>query len=904
MDPQRRRQIETLFDEALERPSLERDAWLSRECAADPGLLAEVEALLAAHGLAERIFEPRPPAGADAPERIGPYRLVRELGRGGMGRVYLAERDDGQYRSRVALKLIRGGADDGQLRERLVAERQILAALGHPNIARLLDGGVADDGRPYLVMEYVDGLPITTHADRHRLGIEERLRLFADVCSAVQHAHQNLVIHRDLKPGNILVTPAGQVKLLDFGIAKLLNPTLGAASAPVTRTEFRVMTPEYASPEQVRGDAITTSSDLYSLGVLLYELLAGHPPYRLAGRSSVEALDLVCHRDPERPSTRVGREERVARPDGTTEEVTPRTVAEARGLPPERLRRRLRGDLDGIVMMALRKEPARRYRSADLLRRDVEQYLAGRPVEAHRGSRRYRAGKFVRRHRVEVAAAALVLAGVLGGAGVAGWQARIAGDERDRAELSRLHAELALGQSEEVTRFLLGMFEAANLDPAAGGEEVTARDLLSRGAARADDLTEQPEVQARMLDVIGRMYHQLGEYDEARRSLRRAVQIRRRALGPGSLELAATLVHLSWVHRSLSEPEDARKLLAEALEIRRRVLQPDDPGIAELLHELGRVAGSSTEGEALYREALDMLQKTGADPDRQVALLMGLATFARRHGRFPDAVSSDREAVRRAQELLGPDHVRTGAAMIHLADQVRDIERDLAAAEHLYRRGLTVLSRHYGEQHLELLHGIGALAWLLAQRGNHEEAEQLYRRALAIRTAAAGPDHPQVGAYMNALAGGLELQGRLDEAEALSRQALELWVRVLGPGNRSVAAGLPRLASILARQGRFEEADQLYREALSIRIALGQGQTVVMAEARRLYGRALIARRRFPDAEEQLLESLAILERAFSDPDHPNTRDTRRALMELYAAWGKPDLVERHRVPPGVFVPY
>jgi serine/threonine-protein kinase len=359
--------LQDLFMQARAVQGEERERLLRGYLDSDPALVERVRSLLAADAepgimdaLAARLIPVSNLLQDVAPERVGPYRIVSELGRGGMGVVYLAERADGQFQQRVAIKLIASADADDPLHQRFLAERQILADLVHPNIARLLDGGLTDDGRPYLVLEYVDGLPITTYCECRQLDIRARLRLFADVCAAVQHAHRSLVIHRDLKPSNILVSSDARVHLLDFGIAKLLGPTIAAAQLPVTRAEWRVMTPEYASPEQVLGESLTTASDIYSLGVLLYELMCGQAPYQLTTSSPAQIMAAVCEQDPERPSARA----------------------------PERLARALRGDLDGIVMMALRKEPDRRYASADMLRQDVERYLAGFPVSAHRGSRR------------------------------------------------------------------------------------------------------------------------------------------------------------------------------------------------------------------------------------------------------------------------------------------------------------------------------------------------------------------------------------------------------------------------------------------------------------------------------------------------------------------------------------
>jgi eukaryotic-like serine/threonine-protein kinase len=870
---ERRAQIEALFEAALEIPDPERPQWLEGECGDDAELMAEVQALLAAHEMADQLFgEARPSAGL----LLGPYRVLRELGRGGMGVVYLAERADGHFRRRVAIKLVGTTDNEDPVYQRFLAERQILAGLDHPNIARLLDGGISADGRPYLVMEYVDGLPITTYCERHRLTINHRLGLFMDVCDAVQHAHQNLVIHRDLKPSNIMVTAAGQVRLLDFGIAKLLNPTLSSVHSPDTRIDLRAMTPEYASPEQVRGEALTTASDIYSLGVLLYELLAGTRPYLLEASSAAETFSAVCERDPERPS---------------------------RAAATERVRRRLRGDLDSITMMALRKEPGRRYASADLLAQDLRRHMDGQAVIAHRGSRRYHLGKALRRHRAAATAAVVVFVSLVAGLGGAIWQAAVADAERHRADLARAEAEHALAQSEEVTNFLMGLFGSGSPVSGAVSAEVTARDLLRRGAARADELAEHPEVQARMLDVIGQMYRHLGHYDDARRLLERAIAIQREAHGPRSLELASSLIHLSWVHRSLGHRAEALALAEEALNIRRSVLPAGHPDVAEAIYQVGRVTADAGEAETLYREALALLQSADAYPERRVGLLQGLSTFARRGGRDEEALAADSQALALATQLFGRDDYRTGTAMIHLADHVRDLRGDFAEAERLYRQGMALISRRHGDGHTDLIHGLTSLASLKSRLGEHEAAEQLRRRALAIRVAATGRDNPLVAGELSGLAGALALQGRLDEAEALAREAVDIWSRELGPNHVSVAVGLARLADILEDQGRHEEADELFLGAIRIQVALEEDAIAPAAETRRAFGRVLTARRDYHAAEEQLLESLRLLE-GLRGPDHPNTQETKRALMELYQAWGDLEKAERHRVPAGRFIAY
>lgn len=893
MDRERWQKLQDLFAAARGLDAAGRERLLQEQARADPELAAQARSLLAADAqpgiidaLAPRFASITRMLDEHVPGRIGPYRIVGEVGRGGAGVVYLADRVDGAFQHRVAIKLIDTSDVDDPRHQRFVAERQILAGLIHPHIARLLDGGVTEEGRPYLVMEYVDGLPITTYCDEHRLEVPARLRLFAAVCAAVQHAHQNLVIHRDLKPSNILVSTDARVHLLDFGIAKLINPALAAAPSPLTRFDSRMMTPEYASPEQVRGEPLTTASDIYSLGVLLYELLCGRPPYRFTTGSPVEIATAVCEQDPERPSLR------VTRIDAPQDATGPEGAARLRGASAERLARLLDGDLDGVVLMAMRKEPSRRYASADMLRQDVERYLAGLPVLAHRGGRRYRMGKFLRRHRVESAAAAMVLAALLTGLSVAVVQGRRATRERDRAEQ-------ALAESNGVTNFLVGLFqtgESTDSPPA----QLSALDLLERGARRADELSTQPAVHARLLDVVGQMSFHLGRLDEAQRRLEQAVAIRRAALGNTSLDLADSLIHLSWVHRTRKNHDAARKLASEALDIRRRALPPDHPGIAEALYELGWIS-FGREQESLYRQALAILGDTPSTAEQRVMMLQALSTNFRRQGRFNEAVAADREAVDIAERVFGPDHHATGDAMIHLGDHVKDIEGDVAAAERLYRRGLELVARQFGDNSVRLLHGLNSLADLLGSRGS-EEAEHLYRRALAISRSATGPEHPRIAQQLHELAGELVRQGRLSEAETLARQALDLSIQTLGPRHQDVTASrMPLVAAILDLQRRYEEADQTYGKAFELAV---KPSNVVIGQMHRDYGLMLLHRGERGRAEQQLLESLAVLERAYQGAEHPNVQETKRALMNLYSQLGKLDLVERYRVPPGRFIPY
>ncbi len=587
--------IEAILDEVLELEPAARAEALERACAGDAVLRAQVERLLAADTDADQFLETpamvyaagivnAASAGMQADEqeqagdRIGPYSLIREIGHGGMGRVFLAKRADGQFEQLVALKLVRHGSFGGEILGRFLRERQILARLQHPNIARLLDGGVNADGRPYFAMEYVEGKAITAYCDGRSLDISRRLSLFALVCDAVQYAHQNLVVHRDLKPSNTMVTAEGQVKLLDFGIAKVLQPDesdeQNAAEPTLTRLGSGPMTPEYAAPEQVRGEPVTTATDVYALGALAYELLTGRGPHQLSRLTAAEVERAVTERDVARPSSAVGRGTLLAA-RGKDGEMALDAIATARGTDRRRLRRELRGDLDTIVMTALQKEPARRYASAGALLEDVRRYQSGLPIAARRDSVGYRTSKFVRRHAIGVTATALVLLSLVGGFIGMAWQARVASREAAKAR--------------EVSRFLSSLFEVA--DPArTNAADISALDLLNRGAMRIEtDLAGQPDVQAEMMLLVGRIYRDLGVYDRAQPLLDRALALRASADGPHSVAAAEAMTELARLWQAKGRPDEAERLQREVLAMRRDVRRADHADVGKTLRDLAAV---------------------------------------------------------------------------------------------------------------------------------------------------------------------------------------------------------------------------------------------------------------------------------------------------------------------------
>jgi eukaryotic-like serine/threonine-protein kinase len=865
----------------------------------------EVEELLAAHEMAGGILAADlgslargvEPAGRH--RRIGRYRVLREIGRGGMGVVYLAERDDGQFRRLVAIKLLRDGPDADELRTRFTAERHILAFLDHDNIAQLLDAGVTDGELPYLVMEYVDGLPITTYCDRHRLDLRARLLLFQEVCAAVHHAHRNLVIHRDLKPGNILVTDRGEVKLLDFGIAKLQNPGLGGVHFPVTRTQVRVMTPEYASPEQARGEGLSTASDLYSLGVVLYELLTGRRPFDFDSITHEEVARRLAEQEPERPSSAVFRAPADAEgPAGGDARATAVKAAAARDTTPERLRRALTGDLDAIVMMALRKESSRRYGSADLFAEDIHRWLEGLPVLAHRGSRRYYAGKFLRRHRAAAAAAAIVGTSVVSAAGIAFWQASLARGARDRAEAARSQAERALTESEAVTGFLVGLFEAS--DPQeSGGREVTAQDILRRGTARIEALSDRPLVQARVLEAVARVYQSLGQQNEARALFERAVANRRVELGADDPEVARTLALLADVIRLQGRYVEAEAKLKEALDIQERVLGPNDLDVAETLARLSGLAiyrGDLATAEALSRRSLAIRESNPSASDSlRVAGMVHLATVIQRVGEYDEAERYLRRGVAMMEKHYGADHPATSFPMRYLALELEGVGR-LDEAEGLLRRVLDIEGRASGgAARPNYAYAIEDLAVVRSLEGDHRTAAALFEQYIQLLRQVFGSDYDGVAEGLGALSEERLRLGELGAAEHAAREALVLARQDVGEDHQLYADLLARMAAVLQRQHRYTEAEASLRRAIDIRSRANGPGTRTVGLLRAQLGAFLLERRRFAEAEAELTAALSIVERSLLPETDERFQLLLTDLLDLYERWGRPEEAAPYR---------
>ena len=815
--------LEELFSRALELDSAELGTFLDKACGGEPGLREELEAMLVASSptaeleIERQLFDLslKVADGSLVGTQLGHYRLLREIGRGGMGEVYLAERDD-DYHQRVAVKVVGTGYLARDVVTRFRAERQILARLVHPSIAQLLDGGTSPDGRPYLVMQYIEGQSITRHCDEKRLGVDERLRLFCQVCTPVQFAHRNLVVHRDLKPSNILVTATGEVKLLDFGIAKLLDPTDEAATE--TRSEVRLMSPEHAAPEQVQGEAITTGTDVYALGLLLYELLTGRLPFRRHAADRRELERAICHRQPVMPSTVVtdGPSDGSGQEDAGVEER-----AAARSTVPSALRRRLSGDLDNIVLKALRKQPERRYGSSEQLAKDVQRHLSGELVQARRDTVGYRLSRFVRRHTWGVAAAATSLLLLVGFSAVTLVQSRAVATERNAAVAARSEAEQSREEAQEVTEFLVGLFEVS--DPrSALGETITARELLDRGAAQVDrELTNRPTVRARLLQVIGRVYSGLGLQSEATTRLEQALEVQQGLAGNHDLEVADTLAALAAIYRIDQDSDRDIELARSALELRRRHLDGGDPRIGLLESELAvslRKQGELGEADRLSANALASLRLSLA-PDNPGLL----------------SVMNNRAMILRARD----DH--EGAKVLYL--DVLELQR-----------------RVLGEDHPDVAITLNNLGFLLRTQEDWSAAERHYREALAISRRVQGDTHPLTRTVMTNLASVLDRLARFDEVESLLREGVIATRAAYPDSHWRIGASLRGLGVFFMNRQRYRDAEPVLREAMTIFETGISPVHTWTATARGTVGACLVGLGRELEASDLIAASLSVLE--------------------------------------------
>lgn len=873
--------IQQIFEEASQLPPDQRNEWLKDACRDDHTLYLQVESLLTTVGQQSGLLEGQIASYATSvatapPKQIGPYRVISEIGHGGMGAVYLAERADQQYERQVAIKIIRSfGAPQGELLRRFRVERQILASLQHPNIAQMLDGDVTDDGIPYLVMEYVNGVRIDEYCDKHAFSVRQRIELFQGVCAAVEHAHRNLVVHRDIKPGNILVDEDGTPKLLDFGIAKLLQSgdlSQDPAHTSLTAPAERPRTPDYASPEQINGGAITTSTDVYALGIVLYELLTGRHPFADL-RSQVRALEqATCEAEPPRPS--------AAASEWTSQ---------------------LKGDVDSIVLKAIRKEPEQRYASVEQLSQDLGRYLDGFPVVARRGTRRYRAGKFVRRHRFGVAAATtFILMLMTLGTALSLLAFRLA-REKTRSNLESLKARQAQQTAEAVNNFLQedvlaqasASHQASTGPNAKADPNLTVRTALDRAASSIEGkFTGEPLVEAGIRRTIGQAYSNLGLVPQAIQQWQRAAYLLQHFSGMENAETLDNARSLGDLYMRTGRYPEAQKMYVEVLERDRRVLGPQHPVTIGAMYSLGVLytrEGNYQQAESLLAEALQLeLLVAGEMDSDSVGLMRDLANlysdegkyeqaealFQRalkieyrmfgpdfndimitksylarlylREGRFTEAEQIASETLHSARRILGKSHSTT-ALLMSLVGNAYLNEGKYQRAQSLLDDTLAQYRRLYGDENPNTLTALSDVARVYEARSRYAEAEHVYRRALETRRRVSGEEHPSTLHLMGSLAGLYETEGKYRQEEALLVATSNAERRVLGKFHPETLRHLTKLGSVQLREGRYGEAEATLREAWDGYRA-ASSETWQRYNCESLLGRSLAAQKKYVEA--------------------------------------------------------
>ncbi len=803
-------------------------------------------------------------------DRIGPYRILHTLGSGGMGEVYLAERADAEFEHQVAIKAVHASSLRRGIQSRFKIERQILARLDHPNIAHLLDGGTLADGTAYIVMEYVDGVPIDTYCDANRLDINARLKLFQIVCEAVHYAHQNLIVHRDLKPSNILVTSAGVPKLLDFGIAKLLDEEgAGQHTVAMTHAGLRVLTPDHASPEQVRGEPITTSSDVYVLGVLLYKLLTGIGPFVIPSMRLTDIERAICETNPPLASHAIA-----------AEGVAASEALAARNTNVSRLRRTLQGDLDNVICKAMHKEPERRYGSSQQMANDIQRYLDGKPIIARRDTIPYRTMKFVRRHWLPVIASVSMFGIILAFATTMYVQSQRIAVERDRAAQAREHAESERARAEEVSAFLVELFKLS--DPAENrGNQVTARELLDSGAKRLQAaLQDQPGTKAALLATVGAVYDSLGQYHEAVPILQESLMLQRESHDRSHVD---TLIELGRAHANAGDMNAAEAPLDEALHRAQTDFGASSLETGRALWAMGRLRQQQSrfpDANDLYQRSLAIFESLDAPATDIASLLDDLAQVYGRQQQWALAKQTYERALDIDRRILGDDNPRV-ATHIHNLAVVAQSMGDLKKAESLYRDAIVRQERAYGGNHEETVRARGNYGLLLQREGRLEEAEPLLRSALAMSLDRYGPDNYNVAYNRVSLGLLLHDEGKLKEAENEYRQALTVYDKSLPPNHEYRASAQMHLARLLVDQGKPDEALTLSELALKTWAVTAPPSSPSTAQAHAIHAYALAHLGRSQEAIDELTTAVRILSDARGTED-ASVRRAQNWLKNLH----------------------
>ncbi len=903
--------IQKLFSRASELPPGERDIFLSTECGADETLRQEINELLIldsptatesrnlslpspiTHAVNRAIESTvRSRRGELEGTVVGAYRLTSVLGHGGAGTVYLGERADRQYSARVAVKVVANALFNDDVQRRFQGERQILANLNHPNIARLLDAGETKQGQPFLVMEYVHGEVIDKYCDNQKLNINQRLQLFIKVCQAVQYAHRNLVVHRDLKPGNILVTPDGTPKLLDFGIAKLLDENALAAlksgNSLYTRVNDRVLTPEYASPEQILGQTVTTTSDVYTLGIVLYEMMAGVRPYQVSTVSQLELERSICIIDPVKPSQMLARilaSKPLPMVGAVAKDDNPNvyrpapdinTISAARALSPKRLKQKLNGDIDAIVMRALRKEPEQRYSSVEQLIEDIQRYLDQEPVHARQGNWVYYSRRFMRRHALGVTMASVAATALVGFAVLMSIQAKRIAEQRDKATQESARAE-------SVSNFMQEVFTAA--DPyQSQDKQVTAKELLDKAAERiGNDLTQQPEVRARLLHAIGKAYGHQGQIDSAIKYLEDALTLQQTVSGKNSIKLASNLGDLGRAYFDKGNFTAADQALTEARTLLEKYHYEHSTEYLQTITDSGALENRLSHlhrAQEYYQKGLELTRQLyGNFHPETASMLMCLAQVMMWQSRYSDAEKFNREAVNIYHITLPNRH----------PDRVN---ADLSLGELLYHRGmmseaLSLVSRAlsdqisiFGNNNSQLINTYDALATIQVELHQYVAAEKSIREALFIAEKSLGPSNFITGIMHSSVANILLKLRKFNDAELEALASLKILQVTASPDHQYIASAEYLLAASLVGQHRVKEAEPMLRQNMA-RWIRAEAPAWRAARTESVLGVALTQLKKPKEAQQALTHAYQVLSTKDSGADMDTIAIAKKRVDEF-----------------------
>ncbi|MEJ2613786.1 MAG: serine/threonine-protein kinase [Ignavibacteriaceae bacterium] len=842
--------LKALFQKAIELSPEERKPFLEEQCRDNPELRKEIEALISAQGKSGGLLDitsiqsgeqdsPNDSSGLFVGMTIGKYKVEKKIGDGGMSVVYSAVRADEHFTRRVAIKFIKRGMDTEDIIKRFKIEQQTLAALNHPNIARIIDGGTTANGLPYFVMELIEGEPVDKYCMKEKLSITDKLKLFQNVCSAVQYAHQNLVIHRDIKPGNIFVTSDGTPKLLDFGIAKLLNSSEGQTN--LTRTGFRVMTLEYASPEQLKGVQITTSTDIYSLGVVLYELLTGSFPYKFNNTLPYEVERVICTTEPEKPSTAVRKT--IEKFHKGKNNILLSSGFENKNY--KKVRRRLAGDIDNIVLKAMQKEPYRRYSSVEQFSEDINRHLTGLPIIARRNSIGYRSKKFYERHRVGVTASVIILLLIIAGAVGIVYQSKVAADERDKAQIEAVKVE-------KINSFLQDMLSSA--DPYEKGKDVKVVEILDNASKKIDStLKGQPEIEAELRTTIGRTYEDLGIYKKAETQYKKAFKIRKSLFGINNEKTANSLQNMASITFDEGDFEKAKVLFEKSINILKEFPNSESSSLAEALNQYGMInvqLGKYDKGIKYFKESYAIYSRKGNQTYNTISLVNNIAWAF-------------------------------------------DYKGELDSAEAMFRKVLSVGNKLTGNKALLIAHATNNLASILHEKGDYKEAIELYRKSLSIREKVLGEKNPEVALAICNLAEELYYVKQYSESLVKVKKAFQIWKETLPAGHPYFDKIYLLLGRISNEKDEPGKAEQYLQKALKIEYNKLTGHKYYIAETKCELGKSFFLQGRYNKAKSLLLENFSVLKKDLGEKNI-QTIYAAKIIAELYLKLKEPEEANKY----------